>query len=270
MISPCPDSISAPRPGRGSQRWIKLLILSLCLSAWGCSTNRPAPLIERENAPHWRPGDYRIKPGDTLYSIAWEFGLDYRELARWNRLSAPHKIISGNYLKLAPQKGDSRPPTATRIQRSNTAATRQSKSPPGPTSVPPKHPPQLGNNPVTWQWPTSGKLIGTYSSKLGHNRGLDISGNYKQPIKAAASGVVVYAGEGLKAYGKMIIVKHSERYLSAYANNHSMKVSEGERVKAGENIASMGRRNDGKTVLHFEIRRDGKPVNPLKHLPRRG
>lgn len=270
MISNCPDFIRTLRPVRGTPRWLPLLVLSLCLSVWGCSTNRPAPLIERENAPHWRPGEYQIKPGDTLYSIAWEFGLDYRKLARWNRLSAPHKIFPGNRLKLTPQKSATGESSVTTKPLTTASTTRPETSSPRPaSSEKQKEPPRPRNNPVDWQWPTSGKLIGTYSNKLGHNRGLDISGTYKQPIKTAASGVVVYAGEGLKAYGKMIIVKHSERYLSAYANNHSMKVQEGQRVTSGQTIASMGRRNDGKTVLHFEIRRDGKPVNPLNHLPQR-
>jgi len=246
-----------------------LLILLPTLLICSCSSDYLAPISERDNAPNWRPREYQIKPGDTLYSIAWEFGLDYRELARWNHIAAPHKIVTGSQLALsAPTTSNQRntqtkhyaktggsPPqrvttTATKKKyRSTTTANRSTK--------------------VRWHWPTTGNLIATFSPKLGHNRGLNIAGKLNQPIKAAASGVVVYAGEGLKSYGKMIIVKHSEQYLSAYANNNAMNVREGQRVNSGETIARMGRRNDGKTMLHFEIRRNGKPVDPQKYLPKR-
>jgi len=249
--------------------WLALLLL------FGCSSDYLAPLSERSSAPDWRPGTYHIKPGDTLYSIAWEFGLDYRDLAHWNRIRAPHKIIAGKQLRLTAPAGAGKP--LKRIPAK--AGSAQAKTPSRTTGT--KNKPIISRKktsastaaqqqgPIKWQWPTKGKIIATYSPRLGHNRGLNITGKLKQPIKAAAGGVVVYAGEGLKAYGKMVIIKHSERYLSAYANNHTMLIREGQRVRGGESIATMGRRINGETLLHFEIRRDGKPIDPLPRLPKK-
>jgi lipoprotein NlpD len=256
-----------------------LVCLALLL-LFGCSSDYLAPLSERSSAPDWRPGTYHIKPGDTLYSIAWEFGLDYRDLAHWNRIRAPHKIIAGRQLRLtapagsgkAPKtktakagnaqlKTSSRPASRKTISVTSRKKTSSSASSIGTTAA-------LQQGPIKWRWPSQGKIIATYSPHLGHNRGLNIAGKLKQPIKAAAAGRVVYAGDGLKAYGNMVIIKHSERYLSAYANNHTMLIREGQRVSAGESIATMGQRIDGKTLLHFEIRRDGKPIDPLKRLPK--
>jgi len=240
-----------------------------------CSSNNLAPVSERGSAASWRPNEYLIQRGDTLYSIAWEFGLNYKDLARWNRLSSPDKIIAGHHLRL------SAPATSKRAKPATTKrATKVARSPPQRTSKVPvtkkpskkrqvKKPATRSSTQIKWQWPTTGKLAATYSPTLGHNRGLNIAGKLNQPIKAAASGVVVYAGEGLQAYGRMIIIKHSERYLSAYANNHVMNVREGQRIKSGQTIARMGRRIDGRTMLHFEIRRNGKPVDPQKYLPKR-
>lgn len=266
MDSYCPERLSNSTTGTlllRSLLWVLIAQISLITS---CSTEYLAPLAERSDAPQWRPQEYQIRPGDTLYSIAWEFGLDFRDLARWNNLSAPHKIITGHRLTLAPQDkavSPRQPVATTRIPTNQNPVQRT--RPTGPTqSSPDKH----AN--IQWQWPTEGKVIATYSPELGHNRGLNIAGKLNQPIIAAAAGSVVYAGEGLKAYGKMIIIKHSDRYLSAYANNQTMKVREGQKIQPGQTIATMGHGNDGKTMLHFEIRRDGKPVDPQIHLPKRG
>ena len=120
-----------------------------------------------------------------------------------------------------------------------------------------------------WHWPTSGKIVETFSPRLGENRGLNIGGKAGQPIKAAGAGLVVYAGEGLKTYGKMVIIKHTDEFLSAYAHNQKMLVKEGTRVSAGQKIATMGRDSSGTALLHFEVRRNGKPTDPLKYLPSR-
>lgn len=254
----------------GRRPGIIWLIYPLLLIA-SCSTDYLAPLSERGEVPEWRPNQYQIKPGDTLYSIAWEFGLDHRKLAQWNNIILQDKIIAGQRIKLVPPPGKTSPPPSTRHTRPSTTGTRSAEKKVTTTQTPveARTTSALNAGPIKWRWPTAGKVVAAYSAKLGHNRGLNIAGKINQPITAAASGVIVYAGEGIEAYGKMIIVKHSERYLSAYANNEKMLVREGQTVKAGETIARMGRRGDGEILLHFEIRRDGKPVNPASYLPKR-
>ena len=240
-------------------RW---LLLSLILGA--CSREYLAPLADRTESPGWRPSQYQIRPGDTLYSIAWEFGFDYRTLARWNNIGPPYKILSGSWLRLT----GSVPSTRTKRQSPASSAqpatgktsTRQITSTKQSTTT---------LRPVVWRWPTSGKIVETFSPRLGENRGLNIGGKAGQPIKAAGAGVVVYAGEGLKTYGKMVIIKHTDEFLSAYAHNQKMLVKEGTRVSAGQKIATMGRDSSGTALLHFEVRRNGKPTDPLKHLPPR-
>ena len=121
----------------------------------------------------------------------------------------------------------------------------------------------------TWNWPTQGKVIRTYSSKLGGNKGIDISGKIGQPVLAASAGKVVYSGNGLASYGNLIIVKHSDQFLSAYAHNKKLFVREGGEVKRGQKIAELGNTGTSEAKLHFEIRYKGKPVNPLDYLPKR-
>ena len=250
--------------------WIVWLFYPLLLIA-GCSSDYLAPLSERSEVPEWRPNQYQIKPGDTLYSIAWEFGLDHRKLAQWNNIITQDKIIPGQRITLSPAARKPSPRSATSNTQTSAAQEQAGEKTKSETKKPdkPRSTSRNGSGPIKWRWPTAGRVVTAYSPTLGHNRGLNIAGKFNQPITAAASGTVVYAGEGIKAYGKMIIVKHSERYLSAYANNQEMAVREGQAVKSGEIIARMGRRGDGKTLLHFEIRRDGKPENPTSHLPKR-
>ena len=245
-----------------------LWLLALLLTA--CSSQQLAPLTERTSDPGWRPNSYQIKPGDTLYSIAWEFGFDYRQLARWNRIPPPYKIITASRLRL-----NQPPTTATRALKTPRPTASKKKGLVATTSkstrrskpTPARALPSASQN-ITWQWPTIGTVKETYSAKLGHNRGINITGQLGQPINAAAAGTVVYAGSGLKAYGRMVIIKHSEKYLSAYAHNQTMSVTEGQWVKAGQKIGNMGRNTTGKVMLHFEIRSNGKPTNPEKLLPR--
>ena len=243
--------------------------MALLLTA--CASQQLAPLTERTNEPGWRPGYYQIKPGDTLYSIAWEFGFDYRQLARWNRIQPPYKIITATRLRLsAPPQ--TRTKTVEKAQSKTTPLTKpkkfvqRTKAQTNKSQRVRKLPPSTQK--IVWKWPTSGVVAETYSAKLGHNRGLNIAGKLGQPITAAAAGTVVYAGSGLKAYGNMVIIKHSEKFLSAYAHNQNMSVIEGQWVKTGQQIAQMGRHTSGKTILHFEIRSNGKPTDPAKLLPK--
>lgn len=211
---------------------------------------------------------YRVQSGDSLYTISWQYGLDYREVADWNGIKAPYRIREGQVLRMYPASESekwsavSKKPGPAPIgdidheRTANQQALNSAKPAPGAT-------PSLTK--INWQWPTEGTVPRT-SAKI---RALSIEGQDGQVVRAAAAGKIVYAGNGLTRYGNLIIVKHDEEFLSAYAHNKSILVKEGEQVIKGQVIAKMGKRPDGKALLHFEIRRDGKPVNPLIYLPSR-
>ena len=207
---------------------------------------------------------HRVQPGDTLYSISWRYGLDYREVAEWNHIRSPYTIYNGQLLRVTPPAGSRRErESASAAPAPHAAPVIQGSS--APLIRPP--PTVSATTPIRWQWPVRGRLIQTFS-KTGHNRkGIDIGGKSGQPIRAAAAGSVVYAGSGLLNYGKLIILKHDDNYLSAYAYNRALLVKEGDTVVAGQHIADMGNKASGDAMLHFEIRYDGRPINPLKFLP---
>jgi len=189
----------------------------------------------------YQPDAYRVKRGDTLYSIAWRHGLDHRQLARWNKLENENLIYPGQVLML-------KPPGRSESQITSNARTRDSVQ--------------------TWVWPTTGRVVSTFSHGDSiASKGIDIVGRTGQPIRAAASGKVVYSGSGLLGYGQLIIVKHSDTYLSAYGHSDELLVQEGDSVRAGERIAKMGVGPEKRPMLHFEIRWNGKPVDPLRYLP---
>ncbi len=197
---------------------------------------------------------YRIvRPGDTLYSIAWEAGLDYRRVAQWNAIAEPYVIRPGQRIELkAPARPGGVPAPAAKD--------------PAPAATDPGA--DEASGPVDrWVWPAKGKLSKRFSTKKG-SKGIDIAGRLGSAVRAAAAGKVVYAGSGLRGYGQLIIVKHNDTYLSAYALNRKILVREGARVGAGDPIAEMGDGGGGQGTLHFEIRRRGSPVDPLRYLPR--
>ena len=198
------------------------------------------------------PGWYTVKRSDTLFSIAWRYGEDPTDVARWNRLGDGSLIHPGQVIYLAPRSG-----TASR--------QTQTASRPPPKTLP-KVPTQP---PPPWTWPTNGRIGVDFGGKPGTGTGVLISGKAGQAINAAASGRVVYAGSGLIGYGQLIILKHNDTYLSAYGYNASLLVKEGETIKKGQRIATMGEGPERKARLHFEIRRNGKPVNPRQYLPAR-
>lgn len=217
------------------------------------------------------PADYyRVVPGDTLYSIAWRYGLDYRDVARWNRIRAPYVIVPKQQLLLrAPRAGEvlpSGPRAAPAAPRTATAEPEPARpsAPAGPLPAP-------APRPITgvgsWQWPADGRH--TESRTTFGKVGLQIHGRRGDAIRAAASGKVVYAGSGLIGYGQLIIIKHNDTFLSAYAHNDALLVKEGTVVTAGQKVALMGNSGSREVMLHFEIRRDGKPVPPLQFLPAR-
>ena len=340
----------------------------------GCESKSPAPVSERAPAPtakapappspapaaaprepDWRPKTYTVKRGDTLYQIALDHGLDYRELAAWNNITDINRISVGQTLALSapgqpgapaggapatgvvtaplvttppvtPSGSEIRPPTSLQpgSARGNTAtfktepravklpyseqalAQLQQASPvapppvtmaqearplpapappppappppvpaasaPGVATAPPQarvesgHVPEIDDEKIDWIWPATGKLISGFS-ETANLKGIDIGGKAGQPIVASASGKVVYAGTGLRGYGKLIIVKHNATFLSAYAHNREITVKEGQQVTKGQKIAEMGDTDADQVKLHFEIRRLGKPVDPTKFLP---
>lgn len=277
-----------------------LFLVYISLFLTGCMTSTSvAPLTDANRTVSWRPAEHRVQPGETLYAIAWRYGLNYPLLGAWNNLSPPYLIKVGQRLSLHPlvqSRSNTKPLPATKFkpqppqkeisQTPITQATRprwqwpsrgsvsNTKSTPA-TKIKPQ-PPQkeVSQTPITaanlagWQWPSQGSVTKEYSSAHGGNNGINISGRLGQPIFASNKGTVVYAGNGLRQYGNMIIIKHSETYLSAYAHNEKILVREGETVAQGKTIATMGSSGTDRPMLHFEIRKHGKPINPRLLLPK--
>ena len=204
--------------------------------------------------------DYHVvRKGDTLYSIAFDAGHDYRKVAAWNKIRWPYRIHPGQRIYFRPNA----PVKARKPIRkpSKTAKKAPTKSHGKPVK-------QARSAPIKWAWPTRGKIVSYFSSKEPGKKGVDIAGRVGQSIKAAASGRVVYSGNGLRGYGNLIIIKHNDTFFSAYAHNRKIYVKENQKVKLGEKIADMGNTGANKVMLHFEIRRNGRPINPLRYLPK--
>jgi lipoprotein NlpD len=273
-------------------------------------------------------GRYRVRRGDSLHAIAFDFGLDWRDLARWNRIEPPYTIYPDQELRLSPPQAQPARTVETRPAGSPGAATSREgpttplpeppqaepgaqatpnvtaataptaadtglevPSTPGPETragtatdpgpevmtAPPSAAPATSTQPDSgplrdpdrWLWPVEGRVLSSFRSNDPARNGIDIGGQHGQPVRASAAGEVVYSGSGLIGYGELIIVKHSDRMLSAYAHNRQRLVQEGQRVAAGEQIAEMGRNDRNQAILHFEIRVNGTPEDPLKYLPRR-
>jgi lipoprotein NlpD len=206
-----------------------------------------------------------VVAGDTLYSISWESGRDYRDVARWNNISPPYIIKPGQRLRLYPPTGSG---TASRpAQNSTWKKSSQKKSAPEKPQTSTRRPPASTGS-VAWIWPTDGTILERYSAN-GPNKGIDIAGRMGQPILAAAAGQVVYEGGGLRGYGQLIIIKHNADFLSAYAHCDKIYVKEGNVIKRGQRIADMGSSGAERVKLHFEIRYRGAPVDPQIYLPKK-
>ncbi len=231
--------------------------------------------------------DYRVMTGDTLYSIAWRYGYDHQQVAAWNNIPPPFIIHPGDHIYLIPPgrevrtalprdrvAGDSAQVETAAADSSGGTAT-SSSAPATSTVVNTLRSKvestyqRLKSGTVHWAWPTTGKVVNEFSPRNG-KKGLDIGGSMGQQIRAAAGGTVVYSGNGLIGYGNLVIIKHNDTYLSAYGHNRKLLVKEGASVKQGEVIAEMGDSGKEGIMLHFEIRRNGKPVDPMSYLPRRG
>ena len=198
-------------------------------------------------------GRYRVVKGDTLYGIARRHGVSHKALARWNGIRPPYRIRPGQTLKLSGAGAGSSKPASRPIK------TARSNS---------KQPVEASRGKVRWRWPTRGQVVARYTGTR-QNKGIDIAGKSGQKILAAATGEVVYQGAGLRGYGRLVIIKHTDEYLSAYAHCDRIYVKEGDVLKIGTLIAGMGSSGTNRTKLHFEIRYRGNPVNPLKYLPRK-
>lgn len=243
----------APGPTTARKRLIRRgLVLCLLGLTAACSST----LVDYSVPVHV------VKPGETLYSIAWRYRLDYHELARWNGLSNPDLLLVGQRLQLRPGAAvavptASRPVPTARPQPQPSTAPRSQPLPPPPQAPPPR-----------WLWPAQGPLLSRFGDKQGLGNGIGIGGAAGQDIRAAAAGRVVYAGSGLQAYGQLVIINHNDSFLSAYGYNERLMVKQGDDVEAGQIIAKMGLGPERRAQLHFEIRQNGNPVDPLLHLPR--
>ena len=278
-----------------------LLSLILLLLIVGCANRKyPAPIvkIDQVSSPYSEvhkniitDDSYQVQKGETLYSIAWKAGIDFRLLAQMNNISKPYEIFPGQKLNLsqgtisiAKNKTIKQPVTEIKTTQKNNKKTIAKENPEeyGKNQTNQKVQKKVQKEPIKkietdsfphkvrkWRYPSDGKIIDTYSTKENGNRGIDFGGRPGDPIIAAADGKVVYAGSALRGFGNLIIVKHNNDYLSAYAHNRALLVKEQDWVKAGQVIAEMGSSGTDKVKLHFEIRFRGRTVNPLKYLPKK-
>ena len=260
---------AVPKPGTGN-----------AASSTGL-TELVKPLPGIENAG--KPGYYTVKPGDTLIRIGLDTGQNFRDIVRWNNLENPNLIEVGQVLRIVSPLTDNAV-VITRPVTSGVASTTTAAAPSRPASaasgaasatvtasaaVAPgsSPPPPVSEDDVAWIWPAQGRLIAGFDDVK--NKGFDIDGRAGDPIIAAGDGRVVYAGAGLRGYGNLIILKHNNTFLTAYAHNQMLLVKEDQTVRKGQKIAEMGNSDADRIKLHFEIRRQGKPVDPARYLPAR-
>lgn len=239
----------------------KLKLVLLCLLLSGCSmfnNPMPAPVVSLTDYKLVTSGTHVVSPGETLYEIAWKYGRDYRDLAAANGLKSPYTIYPHQKINLRIATAQERQKLvhqkpSTPIKKITPAQdTKIVKESNAPISI---------NNNETWAWPVKGKIIKHYS-KQGGFKGIDIAGILNTPVVAAKSGKVVYSGNGLRGYGNLLIIKHNESFLSAYGHNDKLLVKEGDIVQKGQTVATMGKTDAESVRLHFEIRKDGIPINP--------
>ena len=256
-------------------------IMTLCLLLFTGSCLARAPVVDLTHRAKASQKYYRVRHGDTLYSIAWAYSLDFRQLAKINGLNPDSRIRPGQRIRLwshaSIQRKPIRPKRLVSTRRRIKKTPRRYGKPKTKTKTKSattrkrvtvkRNRRYVNNKPIkNWIWPAKGKIIRAYAPSLTGNKGIDIAGRMGDPVRAVAAGKVVYSGSGLRGYGRLIIIKHNNHYLSAYAHNKKLLVKEGAWVKTGQKIALMGKNNAGRVMLHFEIRRNGKPVNPIRYL----
>ena len=265
-------------------------LLAVALLAAACSPRvlRPAPVEDRgavrsssgvagatdpsgkllpgaENAG--KPGYYTVKPSDTVIRIGLDTGQNWRDIVRWNNLENPNLIEVGQVLRVIPPGSDNNQVVTRPVAPGSATAAASAARPDSAvgSSAAPSAPASAAEDEVAFIWPAQGQLIGSFDDVK--NKGFDIAGKAGDPILASADGRVVYAGAGLRGYGNLIILKHNNTYLTAYAHNQTLLVKEDQTVKKGQKIAEMGNSDADRVKLHFEVRRQGKPVDPAKYLP---
>ena len=279
--------------------WLLLALLSAMVLSGCANKNRPAPVEDRSPNAARAPakmvasadnagklGYYSVKSGDTLIRIGMDNGQSWRDIARWNNIENPNLIETGQVLRVTPPEETGvvvRPVSSTNVVTSPAPANTASAPAPASNTAPVRPPASAANPPnastpannlansdsaedtVSFQWPTRGNVLASFDEVK--NKGIDIAGKAGDPVLAAADGKVVYAGSGLRGYGNLVILKHNNTYLTAYAHNQSLLVKEDQAIKRGQKIAEMGNSDADQVKLHFEIRRQGKPVDPAKYLP---
>lgn len=276
---------------------IKIMLLIAVFSALSACSNqhRPAPVVDIESGKptsKYKKGtlladDYVVNKGETLYSIAWRSNIDVNTLASLNNIKPPYNIFPGQKILLTPKsskgsdsksyKQKSNNYSTKPVKKELTKAIDSSKKQEYGGNVSSE---KASNNSVvtgstfskkirTWQWPAKGRILSRFSTKQEGNKGLDLAGKRGDKIVSAADGIVVYVGNALRGYGRLVIIKHNDDYLSAYAHTDEILVKEQQIVKAGQQIAKMGDTDAARIMLHFEVRFRGKSVNPMKYLPKR-
>jgi len=253
------------------------VLLLIAVSLVGCTASWRAPVESRgqktvsSKPPRntIRADEYRVRRGDTLFGIAWQKGVDYRLIASWNGIRSPYRIYAGQVLRLKPPDRTRRPPLAPAPKAKYEPRVRPVAKPAPRTAPSPKPKKPISRKKLVWRWPVQGRVVSSFKAADPLRKGIKIGGRSGKAMLAAEGGKVVYSGSGLIGYGRLIIVKHNDNYLSAYGHNRKILVKEGDQVAKGKKIAEMGTANNGDPMLHFEIRRDGKPVDPVRLLPRR-
>lgn len=243
------------------------LLVAGMVSLAGCSSTvvRESASKPRVSVPKYGASTV-VQRGDTVYRIATSNGISPLDLAMWNGIRAPYTIYPGQRLKLYPQSGPRTDGTARPARPVAAMPKRTTAAPPTRAPAPGKPPIASG---VAWRWPAEGALINRFQPGEPTRQGIDIGGTGGASVVAAGDGVVVYSGSGLVGYGELIIIKHTDEWLSAYGHNRKRLANEGQLVKAGQQIAELGRSGASRDMLHFEIRYSGKPVDPLQYLPRK-
>lgn len=251
-------------------------------SASRTGTHTPADVPKPVVPVEAKPGTYIVKPGDTLMRIALETGQAWRDLVKWNNIDNPNVIEVGQVLRvvppgtepgvasakpLAPAKVETKPLDSGKPASAASTAASAGSAAASASAAPAPAPAKDADDDIPWGWPAGGPVIGGFDES--RSKGLSIGGKAGDPVYAAADGRVVYAGNTLRGYGNLIIVKHNANYLSAYAHNQTLLVKEDQTVRKGQKIAEMGASDSDKVQLHFEIRKQGKPLDPAKLLPPR-
>jgi lipoprotein NlpD len=264
-------------------------LLLVCMLTACASRPVNAPVGDRSEGPVRNPDRHSVRQGDTLFSVAFLYGYTVEELADWNRLRPPYTIYKGQQLRLKPPVKNQASAGAPQTSRPKRTARNSSQpkprdssqvSVPAPAAVPKRAALDASASAsrslrvssaasIRWSWPARGRLIRGYDPKRAGKKGVNIAGKTGDSVRAAASGKVVYSGSGLSGYGRLIIIKHNKDFLSAYAHNRKLIAREGQWVEKGEVIAQMGSSGTDRTQLHFEIRKQGRPVDPLRYLPKR-